>query len=94
MAHASSLPILLVDDNEAHRSLIKRAITKAALSNPIVEAESLQAARLKLFEDVGQEYALAILDLNLGDGRSTLLVSEIRASKSQPELPILTLSRS
>jgi len=90
---SSPLPILLVDDNPAHRTLVKRAVAKAAANYPIVEAQSLKDARGILFTN-SETFALLILDLNLGDGRSTGLISEIRLSERQKSLPILTLSTS
>mgnify|MGYP001241881687 CR=1 FL=1 len=91
---APALPILLVDDNPAHRTLVKRAVNKAALGNPIVEAESLKAARAILFASPETSFSLLILDLNLGDGRSTVLMAEIRSSEHKKSLPILALSTS
>ncbi len=92
----SSTKIFLVDDNAAHRSLVKRAIAKAEVTHGIAEAGSIGEARRLLFsaERPDHTFALLILDLNLIDGRSTVLMSEIRASESHRNLPILVLSTS
>lgn len=91
----SDAPILLIDDNAAHRALVKRAIRKAGVDVPIVEMSSLAEARSRL---LGGEALcrprLGIIDLNLGDGRSTSLIQELRTSAELSQLPILVLSTS
>ena len=85
--------IFLIDDNKAHRTLIKRAIAKAGLKFAIDEADSLKRARELLFEK-NNVPLLAIVDLNLTDGRSTTLLAELRSSPKHRYLPIIVLSTS
>jgi DNA-binding response OmpR family regulator len=88
--------ILLVDDSTAHRTLIKRALHKAGIRHVFVEAGSLREARVRLFSAHGEMFAplLTIVDLNLGDGRGTTLIAELRASDRHAARPILVLSTS
>jgi len=92
----SASTIFLVDDDAAHRNLVKRAIARAKITHAISEASSLVEARRQLFSADRQtaSFSLIILDLNLTDGRSTALMSEIRASEAHRSLPILVLSTS
>lgn len=88
--------IFLVDDNDAHRTLIKRALTKAGFSMPVLEARSVGQARTLLFDlrDKSPLVAIAVLDLNLGDGRGTDLLREIRSSEQYKSIPVVILSTS
>ena len=89
--------ILIVDDTKAHRHLIKRALKKTDVKHPVVEAASLQEAveLLNRGELSGTNTPLlAVVDLNLGDGRGTDFISALRASKEHTQLPIIVLSTS
>ena len=87
---------LIVDDDAAHRTLLKRALCKAEHRCTIIELQSLAAARQFLFADErdGSELLLAIIDLNLGDGSGVSLLAEIRRSPKFASLPIIVLSTS
>ena len=88
--------IFLLDDNDAHRTLIKRALAKAGFGMPVVEARSVIQARSLLFDlrESAPILAVAVLDLNLGDGRGTDLLREIRSSEKYNSVPVLILSTS
>lgn len=92
----SSSQIVIVDDNAAHRALIRRAIKKSIVEYPILEAEGLADARRLLFSSSDSPVipALAIIDLNLSDGRGTTLIAELRSDPKYKTLPILMLSTS
>ena len=85
--------ILIVDDNDAHRALVKRAIVKAKLPFQIVEAHSLRSAR-EVTASATYKFAVVVVDLNLGDGRGTELIRDLRKSTSYRSIPILVLSTS
>jgi CheY-like chemotaxis protein len=90
-------PILLVDDNEAHRKLVKRAVAKAGFSNPVREAASLAQAQTLLAEQLSQSVAaplVAIIDLNLSDGHGTLLIEMLKAEKHFSSVPCMVISTS
>ncbi len=86
--------ILLLDDSPAHRTLIKRSIRKAGVDNPLVESATLEEARHALFGRNCLPIALALLDLNLGQERSSSLIPEIRRSDIYCDLPVVVLSTS
>ncbi|MCB0359402.1 MAG: response regulator [Bdellovibrionales bacterium] len=87
--------LLLVDDVKAHRSLVRRAIEKAGFSLAVLEAGSLGEARRLLFQNShSPSIALAVVDLNLGDGRGTDLIREMRSSGAYQSTPIVVLSTS
>lgn len=88
--------ILIIDDNEAHRHLIKRALKQVALPYKYLEAPSLKQGWQLLFEaqETLLDLALTIIDLDLGDGRGTKLIAELRTSSLYQDIPILVLSTS
>lgn len=84
--------IVLVDDNNAHRRLVKRALKKAGFDFIVLEAGGLEEARKMLFSaPLSEELLLAVVDMNLGDGRGTALMSEL---KQRMKLPIIAISTS
>lgn len=91
-----ALKIILIDDNAAHRTLIKRAIKRGRSETDIIEAGSLTEGRQLLFSSNPNKDApsLAVVDLNLGDGRGSTLISEIRSQTELSELPVIVLSTS
>ena len=86
--------ILLVDDNDAHRRLIRRAISKSAIGNEIVEAAGLHEAKAILTRGETPKLCAAVVDLNLGDGYGTEFISTLRAHAELSALPILAISTS
>ena len=86
--------ILLIDDDNAHRVLIKRAILKAGITVPILEADCLEAGRKSLFGSTTVQPAIIVIDLNLTDGRGTALVTELRNSPQHKDTHIIVLSTS
>ena len=88
--------ILIIDDNKAHRSLIRRAIKKSGRLCSVIEADSLNAARQILFcSTAGQSRPdIILLDLNLSDGRGTTLLKELRQNTALSKLPVVVISTS
>lgn len=89
--------IILVDDNVAHRLLCKRALHRAGIRTAINEFGSLKAAKEflpQLLHSPSVSPRLFIVDLNLGDGRGSELVKEIRNHAALVSVPILTVSTS
>ncbi len=87
------MKILLVDDNGAHRAITKRALTKTIAHCEFIEADSLNFAREILRKGI-VKFSLAVVDLNLGDGRGTEFITELRNHPEYNELPIISLSTS
>lgn len=89
--------ILLLDDDKAHRSLIRRSVSKAGIEHPLLEAGSLAEAKSLLFPadpSKSPALSLAVIDLNLGDGRGTEIVSLLRNSDTYRQIRIIVLSTS
>jgi len=82
--------IVLVDDNSAHRLLIKRAIRRLYPDQIVSELGSKNEALKFLTEK--HEVSLFVIDMNLGDGKGTEIVIEIR--KHLFTAPVLILSTS
>lgn len=85
--------ILIVDDYEAHRLLIARALRKAGISQGILEASTMTHARQVIFESA-ETLRLLIIDLNLTDGRGSALIREIRSVEKLTDVPVIILSTS
>lgn len=89
--------ILLLDDDKAHRSLIRRAVSKAGIVYPMIEAGSVSQAKKLLFPSdpaSAPQLTLAVVDLNLGDGRGTEIVSLLRSTEIYSHVRIIVLSTS
>jgi len=86
-APARSLRVLLVEDEEMLRQLVRRMLE--GFGHEVVDAPSAQAA-LARFDEGGGEFDLVLSDLMLPDGLGTELVDELRSRK--PELLVLFTS--
>jgi CheY-like chemotaxis protein len=80
--------ILLVEDEELNRTLVKAVLSRAQIAAvrdaEVLDASSLASAREKLgTEDVD----LILLDMNLPDGNGLTLASELAAGKVAPGRP-------
>jgi DNA-binding response OmpR family regulator len=85
--------ILLIDDNAAHRILIRRAIRKVLPEATIQELSSLQESLRFLAEnDIGPAKAM-IVDMNLGDGKGTEVIKKLRELSNSPPVLLLSTSR-
>ncbi|WP_067505079.1 response regulator [Actinoplanes sp. TFC3] len=90
--------ILLVEDEELNRTLVKAVLSRAAIEAvrdaEVLDAGSLGAARTQLnTEDVD----LVLLDMNLPDGNGLLLASELAsgsvgAGRRKPAVVAVTAS--
>ncbi|MFI5931206.1 response regulator [Actinoplanes sp. NPDC051494] len=79
---AESPRILLVEDEELNRTLVKAVLSRAEIiavrEAEVLDASSLAVARTKLgSEDVD----LVLLDMNLPDGNGLTLASELATGK-------------
>jgi DNA-binding NarL/FixJ family response regulator len=86
--------IVLVDDNPAHRLLIKRAVRRALPEMEFKECSSYLQGVGYLVTAQGTPPELFLIDLNLGDGRGTDLVREIKKRWPTEETNVLLLSTS
>ena len=86
--------IVLVDDNPAHRLLIKRAVRKLLPEMEFKECSSYLQGISYLVTAKGQPPELFLVDLNLGDGRGTDLTREIKKRWPAENSVVLLLSTS
>lgn len=84
----NGLRVLIVDDNPTNRWILHMQVESWGMV-PVLAEGSRQA--LTLIEH-GDEFALAILDLDMPDLDGVALAKEIRKLRSEGELPILLLT--
>jgi CheY-like chemotaxis protein len=90
--------ILLVEDEELNRTLVKavlaRADVQAVRDAEVLDASSLAAARERLGKD---RVDLVLLDMNLPDGNGLLLASELatgRVGAGRPKPAVVAVTAS
>ena len=93
MSNEAQRTIIIVDDEAAHRALIRRALQRVSVPHQTVEFETLTAAQRGLLNG-GSDIALLIVDLNLAGESGLVLVKELRVNNRWHELPVLVLSTS
>ena len=89
--------ILLVEDEELNRTLVKAVLARAAIAEVreagVLVASSLAAARRQLADE---EVDLILLDMNLPDGNGLTLARELASggilARSRPSVVALTAS--
>jgi CheY-like chemotaxis protein len=91
----SSPRFLLIDDNPAHRALIRRILRKAGYDYPVIEADSIAAGFTALHcQRTEEQFSLVIIDFQLTDGDGRELVSAIRSDEALRATPTLMISTS
>ncbi len=80
--------ILIVDDNKTNREILVR-VTGSWSMKPTAVASGIEA--LQLF-DRGEEFDLAILDMQMPEMDGLMLADEIRKRKTGKSLPLVLLS--
>ena len=89
--------ILLVEDEELNRTLVKAVLARAAIAAvrdaEVLDATSLAAARRQLAEE---DVDLVLLDMNLPDGNGLTLARELASggipARSRPSVIAVTAS--
>ena len=89
-AHICTL--LLVDDEPAHRLIIRRGLGIPTKSIILHEAETLEMARMLLASC--ETLDAVLVDLRLGQDSGIDLVKDLRQSKKWRDTPVLVLSTS
>jgi two-component system chemotaxis sensor kinase CheA len=85
------IEVLVVDDEVAHRLMVRRALLKATLDMTVVEAESVHGGR-SAFDAGG--IGLMIVDLNLAGSSGLELIRHVRASPDGAAIPLIVISTS
>jgi DNA-binding NarL/FixJ family response regulator len=92
MNSPNKFKVLIIDDDPAHRIMIKRALQALPAITEIELASSISTALKKITPQ--NTYNLIMVDLNLNNESGLDLVSVLRADFSLTELPILVISTS
>ena len=79
------ISILIVEDDEGHAGLIRRAFAKADLTTRLTLVDSIHEARTLL---ESEEFDLVLADLVLPDGRGT----ELLASRQHQDWPVVIMT--
>jgi len=85
------ITVLLIDDEPAHRLMVRRALLKARPEIAITEAETLEAG---CAAHRANPFKLAIVDLNLAGESGLDFIRFVRTSTSGQTLPIIVISTS
>ncbi len=80
--------VLLVDDHELFRQVLAVVLQRHTDLDKNLQAGSLAEARRILTSHNGNEFVLAVIDLDLPDGDGFELVGELRRA----EIPVLALT--
>lgn len=91
---AGAPSIALVDDDAAHRMLVRRALRSVLPQLPVIELDGFRAAKSALLGPSASVPSLLIVDLNLGDGYGAELVAEIGRSTLFVRTQLLVVSTS
>jgi two-component system KDP operon response regulator KdpE len=90
-APATPTSILLVEDNELNRSLVRAILSRSRHplleSAALVESPDLTRARAALTEG---EFDIVLLDVHLPDGSGLTLARELTAQPQRPAIVALT----
>ena len=86
-AEAGRLRILVVDDDEVDRMIVRRALARSGIGTDVVEADGAHAARRHL---AAGPFDCAILDYNVPDGDGLSLLREMRTAPAAVPVVMLT----
>jgi len=99
LRHTSS--VLLVEDDEDHTALMRRALDRARVANPLVVAKDGEVARDYLFgigrhagRDSRDAPVLVLLDLKLPKISGIDILRRIRAHPYTEHIPVVVLTTS
>jgi len=85
------IEVLVVDDEVAHRLMVRRALLKATPDMTVIEAESVSGGRIAF--DAGG-IGLIIVDLNLAGASGIELIQHVRTSPDGATVPLIVISTS
>jgi two-component system response regulator len=90
------MPILIVEDDPNDQDLIKMALARAGISNPVVVAQDGQEALDKLVSASAMSPlpALVLLDLKLPKVNGFEVLAQLRSHEPTRYLPVVVMSSS
>jgi signal transduction histidine kinase/DNA-binding response OmpR family regulator len=86
------MSVLVVDDNETNRSILKETLTRWEMRPTSASAASEALAELRLAARMGEPYQMVILDVMMPGKDGMTLAAEIRASSQLADPVILVLT--
>ncbi|MCB9091986.1 MAG: response regulator [Halobacteriovoraceae bacterium] len=89
-----NIEILLVEDEEADVSIIKRTFRKSQIVNDLHVAKSVNEAREFLSNRNHDHPDLILLDINMPGEKGTALLKEIKTDSELKNIPVIMLSSS
>ena len=98
MSHTKPLTILVVDDDEGHRELIRRNLLRGGLTNTVVALPTGNAALEYVFcrgayaDRKGDSLLLMLLDINMPGLDGAEVLRQIKADPVKKKIPIIMLT--
>lgn len=98
MKHTNTLTILVVDDDEGHRELIRRNLQRGGLTNTVVELVNGKEALDYVFsrgayaQRKGDSELLMLLDVNMPGLDGVEVLRQIKADPGKKKIPIIMLT--
>lgn len=86
-------PIVVVDDDDLARTLIRHYLVKMALANPVLEAEDGERA-VRLLSELPYPPALVLLDMHMPHRNGLEVLSWLRAAPATSQTPVVMLTGS
>lgn len=97
MENPQSVTIMVVDDDEGHRELVRRNLRRSGLSNPIVSMANGQEALDYIFRrnthaDRAESELLVLLDINMPGINGMEVLRVIKGDAAKKKIPIIVLT--
>ena len=94
MSEILSPTILIVDDESSHRLIAKRGLKQQLPACKFIEMESVRDSLQQINTVKNREFALFVIDLNLGVESGLTIVRAIRKCEVYSATPIVVISTS
>ncbi len=92
--HATSPPILLVEDDDVDAMTVKRALRAIEVSNPLVLAEQGEAALAYLSAPGNAPPCIILLDLNMPIMNGLEFLHQVKQHSEWRRIPVVVLTTS
>jgi CheY-like chemotaxis protein len=98
MEHANTLTILVVDDDQGHRELIRRNLQRGGVTNPVLELANGKEALDFVFcrgahaQRKGDAELLMLLDVNMAGLDGVEVLRQIKADSRKKKIPVIMLT--
>ncbi len=98
MEHTNTLTILVVDDDQGHRELIRRNLQRGGVTNPVLELANGKEALDFVFsrgahaQRKGDAELLMLLDVNMPGLDGVEVLRQIKADPRKKKIPVIMLT--